>query len=152
MGKLKEASPVKYYVAKFFFLGLGLLQWIVASILFFQFERTPKNSAAIALFIALGTLAMVAFVFVHSTIKRVAIGKKKIVLIEGSKNIRFDWTEVKSINLVPFFNLYKLRLKDRKSLIYFFPSRNIDPAYDILAEDTSKMGEIVAKWKKELGI
>ncbi|MBX2965406.1 MAG: hypothetical protein KF845_04610 [Cyclobacteriaceae bacterium] len=152
MGKLKQASPVKYYMANFFFLGLGLLQWAAAAVLFFQFEQTPKNRAAIALFISLGAIMLVAFAYIFSTLKRVAIGKNKIVVFSKTKKEKFAWSDVKSIRLVPFFNLYRLRLKKRKGIIYFFPSKNIEPAYDLLAVDTSKMGTIVSKMKREFGI
>ena|SRR5688572_24486632 len=152
MGKLKQASPVKFYFAKYFFLGFGLLQWTVAAILALRFGSTPKNASAAFIFLCLGSILIVIFFYLNSSMRRVAIGKNKIVVIEGRKNMRVEWPEVKSIKLVPIFNLYKLRLKTRRSPIYFFPSKNIEPAYDLLAQDTSKMGEIVSKRKKEFGI
>jgi len=152
MGKLKQASPVKFYFAKYFFLGFGLLQWTVASVLFLRFENTPKNASASFIFLCLGSVLMVIFFFLNSSMRRVAVGKNRIVVIEGKKNMRIEWPEVKSIKLVPVFHLYKLRIKTRRSPIYFFPSKNIEPAYDLLAMDTSKMGEIVSKRKKEFGI
>jgi hypothetical protein len=152
MGKLKQASPVKFYFAKYFFLGFGLLQWTVAAILSLRFGSTPKNASAAFIFLCLGSILIVIFFYLNSSMRRVAIGKNKIVVIEGKKNMRVEWPEVKSIKLVPIFNLYKLRLKTRRNPIYFFPSKNIEPAYDLLAQDTSKMGEIVSKRKKEFGI
>jgi hypothetical protein len=82
----------------------------------------------------------------------VAVGKNKIVVIEGDRNIRFEWPEVKSLQIVPYFNMYKLKIKGKKGNIYFFPGRNIDTALGLLSRDTSKMGEIVEKRKKEFGI
>jgi len=152
MGKLKQASPVKFYFAKYFFLGFGLLQWTVATVLFLRFDTTPKNASASFIFLCLGSIFIVIFFYLNGNMKRVAIGKNRIVVIEGKKNLRVEWPEVKSIKLVPVFHLYKLRLKSRRSPIYFFPSKNIEPAYDLLAIDTSKMGEIVSKRKKEFGI
>lgn len=84
--------------------------------------------------------------------RRVAIGKNKIVVIKRKHNELIQWPEVKSIRLIPIFNLYKLEIKDETSPIYFFPSKNIEPAYDLLAQDITKMGAIVSKRKKELGI
>jgi len=152
MGKLKQASPVKFYFAKYFFLGFGLLQWTVATVLFLRFDNTPKNASASFIFLCLGSILIVIFFYLRGNMKRVAVGKNRIVVIEGKKNLRVEWPEVKSINLVPIFHLYKLKLKSRRSPIYFFPSKNIEPAYDLLAMDTSKMGEIVSKRKKEFGI
>jgi hypothetical protein len=84
--------------------------------------------------------------------RRVAVGKNKIVVIEGDRNVRFGWPQVKSLKIVPIFNLYKLKLKGKKGFIYFFPSENIDPAFGLLSKDTSKMGDIVQKRKKQLGL
>ena len=152
MGKLKQASPVKFYFAKYFFLGFGLLQWIVAAALSLRFGSTPKNASAAFIFLCIGSVLMVTFFYLHGSMRRVAIGKNKIVVIKGKKNVRIEWPEVKSIKLIPIFNLYKLKLKAQRNPIYFFPSKNIEPAYDLFAQDTSKMGEIVSKRKKELGI
>lgn len=152
MGKLRQANPAKFYFAKYFFLGFGLLQWTVAAIFFFTFEQTPKNASAAFIFLCLGSIFNVIFFYLNGNMKRVAIGKSKIVVMEHGKTIRVEWPEVKSLQLVPIFNLYKLRLKSRKGPIYFFPSKNIEPAYDLLASDTSKMGEIVSKSKKKFGI
>lgn len=145
-----EASPTKVYVAKFFFLGLALIQWLAAVIILTRFGFNNKNFFVALLFFTLGLLCFVVFVMVSSRIKRVAVGKNKIVVIQGDRNIRFDWPEVKSIKLVPFFNLYRLKIRGKKNPIYFFPSRNIHPPFGLLAKDTSRMGEIVAKRKKEL--
>lgn len=152
MGKLKEASPVKFYFAKYFFLAFGLLQWTMAAVLYLTFPGSAKNASASFIFLCLGSIFMVFFFYLHACMKRVAVGKNKIVVLEGREKVRVEWPEVKSIQLIPIFNLYKLKLKTRKGPIYFFPSKNIEPAYDLLAQDTTKMGEIVSKRKKEFGI
>ena len=152
MGKLKQASPVKFYFAKFFFLGFALLLWTVAFALAVRFESTPKNTAAIFIFISLGCIFFVIFFFLMEVMRRVAVGKDKVVVIELGQNLIIEWPDVKSIKIIPVFNVYKMRLKSRKKPIYFLPSKNIEPAYDLLAEDTSKMGDIVNKHKKKLGI
>ena len=68
------------------------------------------------------------------------------------ENLTLEWPDIKSIKIIPVFKVYKMSLKTRKKPIYFLPSKNIEPAYDLLAEDTSKMGDIVNKNKKKLGI
>jgi hypothetical protein len=152
MAKLKQANPTKFYVAKYLFLIFGLLQLTVAAVLAYQFGNTPKNASASFIFICMGSVLIVLFFYVRACLRRVAIGKDRLVVIEAGKNIRIEWQDVKSIKLIPIFNLYKLSLKARKTPLYFFPSKNIEPAYDLLAADTSKMGEIVSKRKKKLGI
>ena len=147
-----EASPTKFYLAKYFFLAFALVQWVVMGALLFRFDFSPKNFFVSLIFFTLGLLFLFTFLVVSEKIKRVAVGKNKIVIIEGDKNMRFEWPEVKSIRIVPFFNLYCLKIRGKKGNIYFFPSSNIDPAFGLLSRDTSKMGEIVEKKKKDFGI
>jgi hypothetical protein len=145
-----EASPVKFYLARFFFLVFALIQWLVAAILMVHFEFTNKNFFIGLIFVTLGLIFFYIFLIVNDKVKRVAIGKNKIVIIEGDKNSRFSWPEIKSLKIIPFFNLYKLKLKGKKKSIYFFPAKNIDPAFGLTGMDTSRMGDIVSKKKKEL--
>ena len=147
-----EASPLKFYLAKFFFLIFASIQWLVAGILLIQFHFSNRNFFISLVFITLGLIFFYVFLIVNDKVKRVAIGKNKIVIIDGDKNSRFSWPEVKSLKIIPFFNLYKLKLRGKKNPIYFFPARNIDPAFVLMARDTSKMGSIVEKKKKEFGI
>ncbi|MEO7988991.1 MAG: hypothetical protein ABI663_05580 [Chryseolinea sp.] len=147
-----EANPAKFYFAKYFFLGFAFIQWIVAASLLLRFEFNAKNFFTALIFFALGLTLLIIFSIISDKIKRVAIGKNKIVILEGHRNTRFEWPEVKSIKIIPLVHLYKLRIKGKKGSIYFFPSENIDPAFGILAKDTSKMGDIVEKRKKEHGI
>ncbi len=147
-----EANPVKYYFAKYFFLGICLLQWLVAGTVFFRHHFNAKTFSISLVFITIGSLSFVLFLILAEKIRRVAVGKNKIVVIEGDRNVRFGWPEVKSLTIVPFFNLYKLKLKGKKGHIYFFPSQNLDPAFGLMSKDTSKMGDIVQKRKKEYGL
>ena len=148
---MKEANPVKYYVAKYFFLAFALIQILVAFALLTQFGMTDKVVFVSLIFIIMATAFFSFFLIITRKVRRVAVGKNKIVIIEGDRNVRFTWPEVKSLKIIPFLNLYKLKIKGKKKSIYFFPSKNIDPAFGLLAKDTSKMGEIVEKRKKEFG-
>ena len=147
-----EASPVKFYFAKYFFLVFAIIQWTVGGIILFNYEINAKNFFGSLIFFTLGLVFLFFFLVISDKIRRVAVGKNKIVILEGHRNTRFEWPEVKSLRIVPFLNLYKLKIKGKKGTIYFFPSRNIDPTFGLIAKDTSKMGEIVEKRKKEFGI
>jgi len=147
-----EANPVKYYFAKYFFLGFSSLQWLAASTIFFRHPFSAKTFAIALVFITIGLISFVLFLFTSDRMRRVAVGKNKLVVMEGDRNVRFGWPEVKSLKIVPFFNVYKLKLKGKKRSIYFFPSQNIDPAFGLLLKDTSKMGELVQKKKKAHGL
>jgi len=148
-----EASPVKFYFAKYFFLLFAIGQWSVGGLIIFNREFNAKNFFIALIFFTIGLIFLFVFSLISDKIRRVAVGKNKIVVLEGHRNIRFEWPEVKSLKIVPFFNLYKLKIRGKKGSIYFFPSRNIDPAFGgLLSKDTSKMGEIVEKRKKDFGI
>jgi hypothetical protein len=147
-----EASPVKFYFAKYFFLAFAIIQWSVGGLILFNYEINAKNFFGSLIFFTLGLVFLFLFLVISDKIRRVAVGKNKIVILEGHRNTRFEWPEVKSLRIVPFLNLYKLKIKGKKGTIYFFPSRNIDPTFGLIAKDTSKMGEIVEKRKKEFGI
>ncbi|MFZ6011051.1 MAG: hypothetical protein ACOYXT_11960 [Bacteroidota bacterium] len=147
-----ESNPVKFYLARYFFLAFALIQWLVAGTILVRFSFNNKNFFTALLFFTFGLVFFCLFILINDKVRRVAIGKNKIVVIEGDRNVRFEWPEVKSLKIIPFLNLYKLKIKGKRNPIYFFPSNNIDPAFGLLAKDTSKMGAIVEKRKKEFGI
>jgi hypothetical protein len=149
---MKEANPLKFYLAKYLFLVFSIIQWALSAIILLRFGFTSKNFFVSLVLITLGLIFFFLFMIITDKIRRVAIGKNKIVVIEGDRNIRFAWPEVKSLTIIPFFNLYKLKIKGKRNTIYFFPSRNIDPAFGLIARDTSKMGSLVEKRKREFGI
>lgn len=147
-----EANPVKFYFAKYFFLAFGFLQWLVSITIFASYPFGAKNFLASLVFFTIGLIFIFLFSVINDKIRRVAVGKNKIVVMEGDRNTRFEWPEVKSLKIVPFFNVYKLKIKGKKGTIYFFPSHNIDPAFGLISKDVSRMGEVVDKRKKEFGI
>jgi hypothetical protein len=147
-----EANPIKFYFAKYFFLAFSLLQWLVCFLILFSYPFSPKTFFSCLVFFTIGLVFIFIFSVVTDKIRRVAIGKNKIVVFEGDRNVRFEWPEVKSLKIIPFFNLYKLKVRGKRGSIYFFPSSNIDPAFGLLSKDTSKMGDVVARRKKQFDI
>jgi hypothetical protein len=147
-----EANPFKFYLAKYFFLTFAIIQWVLTTLILIRFELNGKNFFVALIFLTLGLIFFFLFLIVSDKIRRVAIGKNKIVVIEGDRNIRFAWPEVKSLKIIPYFNLYRLKIKGKRNTIYFFPSKNIDPAFGLMARDTSKMGVIVEKRKRDFDI
>ncbi len=147
-----EANPIKFYFAKYFFLAFCFLQWLVSLLILINYTFSAKTFFSALIFFTIGMIFFFLFSLVTDKIRRVAVGKNKIVIFEGDRNVRFEWPEVKSLRLIPFFNLYKLKIKGKRGNIYFFPSHNIDPAFGLLAKDPSRMGDIVEKRKKQFGI
>ena len=120
-----EANPVKFYLAKYFFLVLGLVQFATGAILFYLDEINLINLSIISLFIVLGIVAVIFYSIVSEKIKRVAIGNNKFVILQEDINIRFGYPDIKSWRIVPFINLCKVRIKGKKGSIYFFLAGNI---------------------------
>ena len=74
---MEEANLVKYYLARYFFLALSVLQGLATALILLQLEDSQKNNiAALVMF----TTAMVFFslhLLIASRIKRVVMSKKK---------------------------------------------------------------------------
>jgi len=128
---VKEASLVKFYLARYFFLAFGLLQALVAIMLLLRFQDSPKNRFAFFVFFTLAMILLSIHLFVFSKVKRVALSKKKIAIINNFKNKEYDWDEVKELKHFPFFNIYSLKLKGKRKKIYFLPTDGSEAVYGI---------------------
>ncbi len=132
---MEEANPVKFYLARYFFLALSALQGLASALILLQFGDSPKNRfVAFALF----TLALIFFslhLLIAQRIKRVAISRKKIAVINPTKVKNYDWSDVKSVKLIPFFNLYSLKLKGKRK-IYFLPTTNTAAVFGLFSSES----------------
>ncbi len=133
---MEEANPVKFYLARYFFLALSALQGLASALILLQFGDSPKNRfVAFALF----TLALIFFslhLLIAQRIKRVAISRKKIAVINPTKVKNYDWSDVKSVKLIPFFNLYSLKLKGKRNKIYFLPTTNTAAVFGLFSSES----------------
>ncbi len=130
---MKEASPVKYYFTKYFFLALGLLQWFIGSIIFIRNGQLPKSQFAVFVFFTLGLVCLSIFSLVASKLKRVAMSKKKVAVINSYATREYDWLDVKSIKFMPIFNMYRMKIRGRKGKIYFLPTDESEVIYGIFS-------------------
>ena len=142
---MKEASPVKFYFAKYFFLAFGLLQWSCGTLLFLRVEA-EKNKQAALVFFVIGLTFIALYFVIAARLKRVAISKKRITIIDNDKTDHYEWPEVKSIKLVPYFNLYKLKLRGKKDRIYFLPDHNVEPLFGLFPHE-AELAEVMKKKK-----
>jgi len=134
---MKEASLVKFYFARYFFLGFAALQWGIAAIMFLQHGNTLKGQVAAYLLFTLGLLFVTIYTLFASRIRRVAVGKKKIAIVGTYKTHRFDASQIKSVRYVPVFNLYSLKIKGRKAHIYFLPPDESEAIYGLFPADVT---------------
>src|SRR5688572_17155409 len=54
--EMVEANPFKFYFAKYFFLAFGLLQWIVAALIFFRLNGSNRGIFGSLIFFTLGLI------------------------------------------------------------------------------------------------
>ena len=133
-----EASPVKFYIAKYFALVVALLLWTVAAFLLLFGEITLPYIILDVLFFLLGVGLVYLFSAISGKIKRVAIGENKFVILEGNYNTRFEFQEIRSFTILPFINLCKVKVKGKKGNIYFFFAGNVMDSLRNLAESISR--------------
>ncbi len=131
---MKEASLVKFYFVRYFFLAFGLLQGLAAILLLFRFQDSPKNRFAIFVFFTLGMILFSAHALVFGKVKRVAVSRKKINVNSGYRTKQYDWDKVKELKLIPFLNLYSLKLKGKRR-IYFLPAHDGAPLLGMFPDE-----------------
>ena len=128
---MKEASVVKFYFAKYFFLAFGLLQWTISVMFLVNHGSTPKGQWSAFLFFTIGLLVMSIQIVFATRIKRVAIGKKKLIVLANGNVHRYEHDEVKSIKFMPAFNMYRMKIRGRKGPIYFLPCEESEVIYGL---------------------
>lgn len=132
-----EANPLKFYIAKYIFLFFAIVQWTVGGVLMYYDEFTLANVVIVSFFILFGILLLVIFSVVNGKIKRAVVGQRKIVILEESTYLRVEWPQVKSLRILPFINLCRLRIKGKKGSIYFFLAGNIRAALDAVLKQSA---------------
>ncbi len=133
---MEEAKLFKYYLARYFFLALSVLQGLAAGLVLLQFEDTNKNRIVALLMFTVAMLFFSLHLVFATKLKRVAISKKKLAIINAHKVKEYDWSDVKAIKLLPFFNMYSMKLKGKRSKIYFLPSSNTATLFGIFTSDS----------------
>jgi hypothetical protein len=76
-----------------------------------------------------------------SRIKRVAISKKKLAVINTNKVKEYDWSDVKAIKLLPFLNMYSVKLKGKRSKIYFLASSDTSALFGLFTSNSGLMAK-----------
>ncbi len=142
---MKEASRVKFYLAKYFFLALSTLQGLAAVLMTIQFEDTVKNRSVVFVF---ATFCMIFFslhLLISEKIKRVAISKKKISIILRDKIKSYNWSEVKEVKYLPFLNIYSFKLKGKANRIYFLPNEQSGALFGFLSTNADFIPKKISK-------
>lgn len=133
---MEEANTAKYYLARYFFLALSVLQGLATALMLIQFEASDKNRIAALVLFTIGMIFFSLHVLLARKIKRVAIGKKKLAIINPHKVKEYNWSDVKAIKLLPFLNMYSLKLRGKRSKIYFLPASDTSAMFGIFSSES----------------
>lgn len=125
---MKEASRAKFYFAKYFCLAFGLLQWLAAYLLVHE-STQDKSKAAALFFFTIGMIFISIQLVIAPKLKRVAVGKNRIAIIDDGETRHYEWSEIKWIKPIPIVNAYKLKIRGKKNRFYFLPSQQVDPVF-----------------------
>jgi hypothetical protein len=128
---MKEASVAKYYFAKYFFLGFGSLQWAISLVFLIRQGETFKGQYSAFIFFTLGLLLMSVHILFASNMRRVALSKKKVEVTINGRTKSYDWDEIKSVKFLPVFNLYQMKIRGKKGVIYFLPTEDSEVIYGL---------------------
>jgi hypothetical protein len=141
---MKEASLVKFYFVRYFFLAFGLLQGLAGMALLLQFQDTPKNRFAIFVLFTLTMILISVHFLVFTKVRRVAMSKKKISITRGGQTKQYDWDEVKELKLMNFLNMYSLKLKGKKK-IYFLPAFDSEALFGLFPDEPEFLSKKMSK-------
>ena len=141
---MKEASLFKYYFVRYFFLAFALLQ-AMAAIVLLRFQDSPKTRFAILVFFGLAMILIFVHLLIFNKVKRVALSKRKIEVISTFKSKQYNWDEVKELKLLPFLNVYSLKLKGKKRKIYFLPAHDSEALFGLFTTDPEFLKQRVSK-------
>jgi hypothetical protein len=141
---MKEASLVKFYFVRYFFVAFGMLQGLAALMLLLQFQDSPKNRFAILVFFSLAMILFSVHFIVFSKVKRVAMNKKKITVIVGQRTKQYDWDDVRELKLINFLNIYSLKIKGKKR-IYFLPAHDSAAIFGLFSDEPEFLEKKMSK-------
>ena len=141
---MKEASLVKFYFARYFFLAFGMLQGLAALMLLLQFQDSPKSRFAIFVLSTLGMIFFSVHFVVFSKVRRVAMNKKKIAIMFGFRTKEYGWDDVKELKLIHFLNIYSLKIKGKKR-IYFVPAHDSAALFGLFSDEPEFLPKKMSK-------
>jgi hypothetical protein len=141
---VQETNRGKFYVAKYFFLALAMLQVFVGLLLQFRLREAQKDSFIVFAFFGLSLIFFALFFLFSSKLKRVAISKKKIAILYPNKTKSYRWDEVKELKFFSMVGVYRVKLKKRKH-IYFLPSNNREALYGLFSAKPDVLSKKISK-------
>lgn len=147
---LYESNKATYFISKYTPLAVSALLLINVIYPFFSsdlYERSAEFYLMTIMLLTLSTLAYYIFFKLKPKWKIVALNRWKIVVDEDHGEQEYTWLEVEAISLNRLLAFYTLRFKNGRE-IFFKPYGLIN----IFTGDTSEMGVIINKTKRDLSL
>lgn len=146
---LYESERISYYCYKYgplYISGMGLY-WAISIAL--TSEADVINMVfGVGLLLALSVTGLYFFIQMKPKWKIVALNRMKIVVCVGKDEKEYNWLDVRSIDLNRITSVYTLNLKTGHEIYFTAYGKVLFP----WGEDTSEMGVIINKMKRDLCI
>jgi hypothetical protein len=155
-----ESNKTYHYFFKYSLLVASILLTVGAIVSWFAPESMTVNGqpgsqdlSITITFGLIGVLAFLVFVLIRDKFAIVELGNQTIMIKHKGEDKTVSWLDVEQVKLIQFVYppLYKLRTKAIDETIWF----NTEPNYisvNGFVTDTSEMGDLIKKKKRELGI
>jgi hypothetical protein len=149
-----ESSNIHHFVSKYIFL---LLSVIVVSIPFqdyFAMSEPTIEWIPTILYFSFGAMFFLVFLYLKDKFVIVELGGQRIRIARNNQTEEKYWTEVDSIVQIAGISppLYQSRFKDSKGYFLFFNSGSYFSIAGFFVKDTSEMGTLIERKKRELDI
>lgn len=155
-----ESNNLYHKTLKYLFLGLGIimlitsiLSWFFSELFWVNGEKIKQSIVTTLVFGMIGIVCFIISIAIKDKFVIVKLGGQIVTIKNGDNERKINWMEVESLSLIQFVypTLYKLKVKgDNK--IYWFNTENQFINAGGFTSDTSEMGDLIKKKKRELGI
>ena len=128
-----ESNKAYTYIFKYFFLGLSVISIIIGLLGHFVPNSVTTNGKTrqldeteLLIHLIVGLISLIIFLIVNRKFVIVDLGGNKVMINNFTEKIEAKWTEVESINMIPFVHppLYKIKLKNMDKSFLFTTQPN----------------------------
>ncbi|MBT1706446.1 hypothetical protein [Chryseosolibacter indicus] len=155
-----ESNRTYYYLFKYSLLGVSILlaivaivSWIAPELMTVNGQPGARDLLTTLIFALIAVIAFLVFLLIRDKFAIVELGNQTVKIKHNGQDKAISWLEVEEVKLIQFIYppLYKIRIKDSDETIWFNTESNYISVNGFVI-DTSDMGDLIKKKKRELGI
>jgi hypothetical protein len=155
-----QSNKTYHIIFKFGLLGIGilflvisLLSWFLPQLIVLNGKSMEEDIVITMVFALIGIFLIILFFAIKNKFIMVTMGNQSIVIKTDSFEKKLNWMDVESVSLIQFVYppLYRIKIKDNANT-YWFNTENQFINAGGFTRDTSEMGDLIKKKKRELGI